>query len=251
MGNVLELIRFSAGYGKNDVLKEMDLTLYAGETAALVGENGCGKTTLLRCCAGLMKGRGTYLRMGEKADLSARANARFAVYLAQQSRTELNLNVLDFMLLGLYGRKERLTEKAVCALASFGCGDLIEKDIMNLSGGQKQLVRLAALTLREGRILLLDEPDGALDIGNRMKVLSHIRSRVKRTGEAVLMSCHDVNAALACADRLIFLKDGKIAADVRTDGADAETLQSAFGLVFPGTEIIMHDGNYILTGGKP
>ena len=66
MKKVLELIDFSAGYGSGDVIKNISLTLYAGEVTSLIGENGCGKTTLLRCAAGLMKGRGVYLRMGKR-----------------------------------------------------------------------------------------------------------------------------------------------------------------------------------------
>lgn len=249
MEKVLELIDFSAGYGSGDVIKNISLTLYAGEVTSLIGENGCGKTTLLRCAAGLMKGCGVYLRMGKTAIVrSARENAAFAVYLSQQEHVTLNMNVTDLMLLGKAGRKEENQSAVKTALARFGCADFADKDYTILSGGQKQLVRLCALTLRQGKIVLLDEPDSALDIVNRNRALSYFRARAKETGEAVLMSCHDVNAALAFSDRLVFLKDGKIIADMRVRDCAKNELQAAFTAVFPGTELAEHRGGYILTG---
>lgn len=246
MNGILEFAGYSAGYGKTDVLKQLDLTLYAGEVTVLIGSNGCGKTTLLRCAAGLLKGRGTCLRMGEKADFSPRGNARFAAYLAQQGGTDLNMNVMDFMVLGLNGKKGDLTAAAEEALGRFGCAELAEKDFTLLSGGQKQLVRLSALTLRRTRMILLDEPDSALDISNRGQILSYFRDRAKETGESVLMSCHDVNAALAYADRLVFLKEGTVTADVRPAQADAPSLQAAFDAVFPGTELVRHEDRFLI-----
>lgn len=249
MKNVLEFIGFSAGYGKTEVLKNLNLALCSGEVTALIGENGCGKTTLLRCAAGLMKGNGVYLREGKPADIrSMRENAAFAVYLSQQENVTLSMNVVDYMLLGIGGRKEQREEAARKALIRFGCEDFAEKDYAALSGGQKQLVRLSVLTLRKGKMLLLDEPDSALDIVNRGRVLSYFRSRAKETGEAVLMSCHDVNVALSCANRLVFLKDGIVSADLRMCDCTEKELQSAFDAAFPGTKVAKVNGTYILMG---
>lgn len=246
MDKLIEFIDFSAGYGRTEVLKGINLALYAGEVTALIGKNGSGKTTLLRCAAGLMKGSGTYLRAGKKAALTAKENARFAVYLSQQGGVDLNMNVLDFMCLGCGGKKETLLKNAKAALDTFESGPFAERDYLTLSGGQKQLVRLAALLLRKGRTFILDEPDSALDIVNRAKALGAFRTYIKQTGSALLMSCHDINAALSCADRLVFLKNGRVCSDVYVQKSDMSVLQGAFDAIFPGTEIVKHRNGYIL-----
>lgn len=256
MSDTLTLRGFSAGYGRKQVLKSIDLTLKGGEFTVLLGENGCGKTTLLRASAGLLKGSGTCLIKDKPLFGCTNAEkAKLISYLPQQGGVSLPMNALDLILLGFYpeesyfktNREEEMS-RAMELLAVFGAEELAGEEFTRLSGGQKQLILLCRALLRNVQLLLLDEPGSALDLMNRRRVYEYLSRRAHETGEAVLVSCHDINQALRFADRVLLMKDGVIAGDTRPASDPGEAVREAFHTVWPGAEIINRSGKYLLTG---
>lgn len=256
MSDILTLRGFCAGYGRKQVLKGIDLTLKGGELTVLLGENGCGKTTLLRSAAGLLKGSGTCLLKGNPLSACTNAEkAKLISYLPQQGGVSLPMNALDLILLGFYPEETRFKtnkedeiKRAMELLAAFGAEKLADEEFTRLSGGQKQLILLCRALLRNVPLLLLDEPGSALDLMNRRRVYGYLSRRAQETGEAVLVSCHDINQALRFADRILLMKDGLVAGDTRPASDCANDVRKAFHTIWPGAEIIERGGKYLLTG---
>ncbi|MEU3974109.1 ABC transporter ATP-binding protein [Streptomyces bacillaris] len=182
------------------VIDDLDLTLKAGEFTALLGRSGCGKSTLLRVLAGLDREIAGTVLVPRR-----RAVAFQAPRLMPWKRVWRNV------LLGLPGKPERaLAEKA---LAEVGLTDRAGAWPKTLSGGEAQRASLARALVREPDLLLLDEPFGALDALTRIKAQQLVAELWQRRGCAVLLVTHDVDEALLLADRVLVMRDGRIAYD--------------------------------------
>lgn len=169
---------------------------------ALLGESGSGKTTLLRALAGL----------DAEAQSSGGAAAHGNVsVLFQDSRLLPWLSVLDNLTLGLDAQEVRTAAGQL--LREVGLADKAAVWPGTLSGGQKQRAALARSLLREPHVLLADEPFGALDALTRIRMHGLLRRMVDRIRPTVLLVTHDVDESLLLADRILVLKDGKIAED--------------------------------------
>lgn len=205
LGSV-QLSGFSRGFQGNNVLDAIDLDIPSGQFVALLGESGCGKTTLLRALAGLDA-------HAQSAGV-ARVQGNVSV-LFQDSRLLPWLSVIDNLTLGL--THEQATAAAQALLNDVGLGDKAQAWPATLSGGQKQRAALARSLLREPHVLLADEPFGALDALTRMRMHLLLRRLVERVRPTVILVTHDVDESLLLADRILVLKDGKIAQDHALD----------------------------------
>lgn len=205
LGSV-QLSGFSRGFQGNNVLDAIDLDIPSGQFVALLGESGCGKTTLLRALAGLDS-------HAQSAGV-ARVQGNVSV-LFQDSRLLPWLSVIDNLTLGL--THEQATAAAQALLNDVGLGDKAQAWPATLSGGQKQRAALARSLLREPHVLLADEPLGALDALTRMRMHLLLRRLVERARPTVILVTHDVDESLLLADRILVLKDGKIAQDHALD----------------------------------
>ena len=205
LGSV-QLSGFSRGFQGNNVLDAIDLDIPSGQFVALLGESGCGKTTLLRALAGLDS-------HAQSAGV-ARVQGNVSV-LFQDSRLLPWLSVIDNLTLGL--THEQATAAAQALLNDVGLGDKAQAWPATLSGGQKQRAALARSLLREPHVLLADEPFGALDALTRMRMHLLLRRLVERVRPTVILVTHDVDESLLLADRILVLKDGKIAQDHALD----------------------------------
>lgn len=205
LGSV-QLSGFSRGFQGKNVLDAIDLDIPSGQFVALLGESGCGKTTLLRALAGLDA-------HAQSAGV-ARVQGNVSV-LFQDSRLLPWLSVIDNLALGLpHGQA---TAAAQALLNDVGLGDKAQVWPATLSGGQKQRAALARSLLREPHVLLADEPFGALDALTRMRMHLLLRRLVERVRPTVILVTHDVDESLLLADRILVLKDGKIAQDHALD----------------------------------
>jgi sulfonate transport system ATP-binding protein len=205
----VELRGVGKRYGDRIVLAGIDLSIARGSFVAIVGRSGCGKSTLLRVVAGLeATSAGTIVKAGERGGtLDTRIMYQDARLLPWKS-------VLDNVMLGL-GRASR--DDARGALADVGLLARANDWPMQLSGGQRQRIALARALVHRPQLLLLDEPLGALDALTRIEMHALIeRLRVEHRFTALLVT-HDVQEAVALADRIILLEDGRITWDEPVD----------------------------------
>lgn len=195
-------------FGEREVLKDIDLLVPAGQFVAIVGRSGCGKSTLLRLLAGLDQPSRGELLAGSAALAEAREDTRL---MFQDSRLLPWKRVIDNVGLGLRGDWRA---KALQALRAVGLAERANEWPAALSGGQKQRVALARALIHEPRLLLLDEPLGALDALTRIEMQQLIEGLWREHGFTVLLVTHDVSEAVAVADRVILIEDGEIGLDL-------------------------------------
>lgn len=187
-------------YGSRVVIDRLDLTIARGEFVALLGESGCGKTTLLRALAGLDPIDGGRIE----------APGRPAVVF-QEHRLLPWDSLWRNVSLGLPEAGARA--RAAAALAEVGLGGRLDDWPRNLSGGQAQRVALARALVQEPELLLLDEPFAALDALTRIRMHVLVKDLVARHRPGVLLVTHDVEEAIALADRILVMRGGAIAAE--------------------------------------
>ncbi|MFC1442145.1 ABC transporter ATP-binding protein [Streptacidiphilus sp. N1-10] len=180
-----------------EVLSGIDLTLHQGEFLALLGRSGSGKSTLLRAMAGLDPDFTGELLVPER---------RSVVF--QDHRLQPWKRVLDNVVLGLPRTGAR--EAGLNALAEVGLTERARDWPITLSGGEAQRAALARALVRDPALLLLDEPFGALDALTRLKMHALLRELCRKHRPAVLLVTHDVDEAIALADRVIVLTDGRL-----------------------------------------
>ena len=206
----------SAGYGRKAVIHDISFSLQAGTLTALIGANGSGKTTLMKCIANQLSHGGKSILLGEcLEELSVKELARKVSYIPQKSGIRISLPVLDVVMMG-YNPVMKLMQRpsaeqknsAKDALAAVGLGGYEDIDYLTLSEGQKQLVFLARTLIEDTSLLLLDEPDSALDLQNRYQIMKHLKEMVVEREQAGFLCLHDPVLALRFCEQLILLKDG-------------------------------------------
>lgn len=193
---------FTRRFGDNVVIDRLDLAIAPGEFVALLGASGSGKTTLLRTLAGLDSATGQ--------DVTTPA-ARAVVF--QDARLLPWKKVWRNVALGLKDKDVRA--RAEAALKEVGLGHRLDAWPATLSGGEAQRTALARALVREPALLLLDEPFAALDALTRLKMHDLVLSLWREHRPAVLLVTHDVDEAIALADRVLVLDKGKIAVEER------------------------------------
>jgi sulfonate transport system ATP-binding protein len=206
-GVSLELDKVSKSFGKRQVLSDVQLELHPGEFVAVVGRSGCGKSTLLRAIAGLESTDQGSIAIGKGA-IAASIRIMF-----QEARLLPWKSVLDNVALGL----PRSLNAAAATLATVGLAERANDWPSELSGGQRQRVALARALLHEPQLLLLDEPLGALDALTRIEMQQLIESLWQARGFTAVLVTHDVQEALALADRVVLIEEGRITLDLEVD----------------------------------
>jgi sulfonate transport system ATP-binding protein len=206
-GVTLALDGVSKSFGARKVLSDVQLELRAGEFVAVIGRSGCGKSTLLRAIAGLESTDAGHIAVG-KAGIGASIRIMF-----QEARLLPWKTVLENVALGL----PRSLNAAAATLSTVGLAERAEDWPAELSGGQRQRVALARALLHEPQLLLLDEPLGALDALTRIEMQQLIEALWQARGFTAVLVTHDVQEALALADRVVLIEDGRIALDLKVD----------------------------------
>jgi sulfonate transport system ATP-binding protein len=207
----LEARHLSKAYGERQVLHKALLTIEPGEFVAIVGRSGCGKSTLLRLIAGLEAPTHGELRIDGQVVKGLSKDTRI---MFQEARLLPWRRVLDNVALGL---PESQRDAAANVLGQVGLGDRLNEWPAKLSGGQRQRVALARALVHQPRLLLLDEPLGALDALTRIEMHTLIEQLWRDNGFTALLVTHDVQEAVALADRVILIEDGTVSLDVRID----------------------------------
>ncbi|MGF6885559.1 iron complex transport system ATP-binding protein [Nocardia sp. GAS34] len=229
------------GYGDTPILRGITLPVVrSGTVTALVGPNATGKSTLLRCIAGLHRATGTIRLDGERAvdtrpakrtmrRLTRSGTAHDQIlYTPQETPPPSSITVFEAVLLA---RRDRLRGRADAAvldrigeiLTQLDLDELSSRPISDLSGGQRQLVSLAQAVVRRPTVLLLDEPTSNLDLRNQLQILAVIRQLALSQPAAVVITVHDLALAARFADRIVVLHKGA----VHSAGTPAETITEA------------------------
>ncbi|MES3082109.1 ABC transporter ATP-binding protein [Sphingomonas faeni] len=199
---VVKLTRFSRSFGTNTILDNLHLEIAQGEFVALLGRSGSGKTTLLRTLAGL-----------DTADAQDVTIPTSRAVVFQDARLLPWKRVWRNVGLGLKGADVR--DRAEAALREVGLGHRLDVWPLTLSGGEAQRVALARALVREPKLLLLDEPFAALDALTRVKMHGLVMALWRAHKPAVLLVTHDVDEAIALADRVLVLDAGRIVVEER------------------------------------
>ncbi len=216
-GIALKIRGLSKSYGVRRVLRALDLEVPAGEFLAIVGRSGCGESTLLRVIAGLDAPDTGKLSFDDETGAGACAEVRM---IFQETRLLPWITVLSNVSLGARpatrarSHARQTQSRARSLLDDVGLADRAREWPGRLSGGQRQRVTLARGLMSEPRLLLLDEPLGALDALTRPEMQQLIGRLWRASGFTSVLVTHDIHEAVALADRVIVLEEGALVADV-------------------------------------
>jgi putrescine transport system ATP-binding protein len=211
--SLLEIAGLAKRFGHVPALEALDLCVEAGEFLALLGGSGSGKSTLLRLVAGFEAPDAGRILLDGRDLVPVPPHARPLNMMFQSYALFPHLSVHGNVAYGLKrdgmpraGRESRIAE----ALAMVGLSDFASRMPHRLSGGQRQRVALARALVKRPRLLLLDEPLGALDANLRERTGFELRALQRRTGASFIMVTHDQGEALALADRVAVLEAGRL-----------------------------------------
>ncbi len=253
-------------YGDRTVVEGLDLEVSPGTITAIVGANGCGKSTVLRALARLIAPRsGQVLLDGKALHLRpSREIARTLGLLPQSPVAPEGIAVTDLVGRGRHPHQRLLARWTAAdyaavdaALAATDTLDLADRAVDELSGGQRQRVWIAMALAQETDILLLDEPTTFLDLAHQIEVLDLLTDLNRSRGTTIVMVLHDLNLAARYADRLVAIRDGHVhATGAPDDIVTAELVRDVFGLestIIPdpttGKPLVLPGGRHHVASG--
>lgn len=214
---MVKVCNLSFAYHERLILKDISLSLKAGEFLGFLGPNGSGKSTFLKNLLGFLKpAQGRILFAGSDTVLTRAFRSKRLAFVPQHSRLSASLSVRDLMLMGRlphirdrwtgYGKEDK--QKVEDMLKTLGITGMAERDVMSLSGGEMQKVIIGRCLVQEGDILLLDEPTSGLDLNHTIEIMELMRKKADEEGKTIVAVLHDLNLASQYCDRIVLLKDG-------------------------------------------
>ena len=221
----------SVYYGNKCAVQNVSFDIQPGQLTAIIGNNGCGKTSLIRAVMNLVKHSGKCM-LGELQleSMSVRKRAGMISYIPQRTGISVSMTVRDVCLLGfnpqlhmLESYNSNMRHRADKAIDSVGLAGLYDTDFLTLSEGQKQLCILARTLIEDSALLLLDEPDSALDFSNRHMLMKHIRNIIS-----------DNKCALMC---ILLMKDGEIVSDIDVHAASLSEINEKMSLIYDNINV--------------
>lgn len=233
--------------GAASILQNVSFRIEApGQLVGLLGINGSGKTTLLRAIAGLLPHTGRCVLDGTALEsLPTRQRAETISYLPQQSGISVSLAARDVVLMGfnpqlgvLQSPTAAMQAAADAALRTVGLAEKSGQDYLTLSGGERQLCILARTIVDDAPLLLLDEPDSALDPANRSRMAAQLAALVRAGGRTALLCLHDPALALDWCDTLLLLHGGQISAVLHPKTDPTEAMQAELSAVYGPLQLL-------------
>ena len=224
----LEVRNLTKSFKKEQVVKNLDFTWDAHQTLSILGKSGCGKTTMLKMIAGLVKpDDGEIVLAGEAVTLK-KPEERNIVYLYQEDLLFPHLNAFENIAFGLRLKKipqTKIKEEVDKMISSLELEGQASKMPNQLSGGQRQRVSFGRAIITNPSLLLLDEPFGSLDAGTRKRMQSLFKNLSKTYSITSLFITHDLKEAVLMGDKIGFMKAGdlKVYADRNAFINDATT----------------------------
>ncbi|MBI9101357.1 MAG: ABC transporter ATP-binding protein [Spirochaetales bacterium] len=246
-------VNFSYSSGRHPVLKGLSLHIKKGRITALLGPNGTGKTTMINLALGWLKPDAGRIEVDGKEliEYSGRKLSRRISLVPQQEVIPFHLSVLDFVLFGRtpYLRPLEMPgpedlEIAKGSLLRLGIGELADRPVTALSGGEKHLVLLARSLTQQTECILMDEPTNHMDPANRISILRTIKT-LADSGSTIFFSTHHPEIALELADETVGIKDGAVIISGETKGVI--TGENLFTLYGAEAEIFSSGGKKIIS----
>ena len=231
---LLEVNGIEFSYGSEPTLEDISFSIDKGEILTLLGSNGVGKTTLLKCLNKVLEPKGGTV-MIDGADvhkISVREAAKQMGYVPQRGEVS-RMTVFDAVLLG---RRPYIdwdaTEKDIRLVGRMidlmGLSDMSLRYVDEISGGEYQLVQIARALAQQPEVILMDEPTSSLDISNQHMIMKTIRKIVQRNDMAAVMTMHDLNLAVRYSDKFVMMHEGRISAAGGHEIITPENIRSAY-----------------------
>jgi iron complex transport system ATP-binding protein len=251
---IMAAVALSAGYGGRIVVGESSFSVGSGQFLVVLGPNGCGKTTLLKTCIGLLPAIGGAATLDGRpvATMAPRERARIAAWVPQVAEAAWSYRVREIVAQGRYAKRGAFKafddedETAIArALEAMDMTTFAARPMSSLSGGEARRALIARALAQEAPLLVLDEPAAHLDPGRQMELMELLRN-LARAGKAVAVSVHDVNAARRFADLALLVgRDGSTAFGPPGLVLSPERLEDAYDTHFIHGSHESY-GNYVL-----
>lgn len=236
----VRLSNLTLSYGKTVAVPNLNLDVVEGELIALLGPSGCGKTTTMRAIAGLLTPTSGAIEIDGRDVTRLAANKRGIGLVFQSYALFPHLSAFENVAFGLRLKKmaeAEIRSRTEAGMATVGLTGFEARKPAEMSGGQQQRVALARSLVMEPKVLLLDEPLSNLDARLRLEMRTELQRVQKDTGVTMVFVTHDQSEALALADRIVLMKDGKIE-QLGTPSALYAEPATAFAAEFMGFENI-------------
>lgn len=240
---MITLDHIQVSFGDRCILDNISADIAPGRITAVMGPNGCGKTTLLRCIGGLMVPQGGVVLVdGKPVDTySARALAQKVAFVRQQAQTDLEFSAFEIVLMGRNPYQKRLQNE------SQEDWDIVERCMQQtntwhlrsakpaeMSGGELQRVMIARALAQQTSVLLMDEPVSNLDIAHQLEIMRLLRDAKEKT---IVIVIHDLNLALQFCDDLLLFHDGRVLFQGPiADGLTTENIRMVYGVASHSAE---------------
>lgn len=226
----LKINNLSFSYSREKiVLKDVSFAVEQGEVLGVLGTNGTGKTTLLKCINNILQPTVGDIYFGKEDIIKLKQNqiAKIIAYVPQYANNLSPVTVIDFVMQGRipyagFSFSQHDKQIVLDVLQQFDLENYAFRKVNELSGGERQRVLVARALAQDPKIIILDEPTSSLDLYNQLFILEIIKEMGQKENLAVIMTIHDLNLASMFCDKLLMLKSGKVFAYGKTDNVLTE-----------------------------
>ena len=250
----MKINNISGGYPGAFTLNNISFTIEEGKMYALLGLNGCGKTTLIKMILGILKAKSGSIFVEDRDILTTKEKdrARLISYVPQYSNIPFDTSVIDVVLMGITPYLKIFEtpsnahiKQAYTCLEEFGIAHLADLNYQSLSGGQKQMVIIARALLQNGRYMILDEPESSLDLINKNEFMKKIKQINKTYNKGCIISMHSPEYALNYCDHILLLRDGKIT-EIDIAKEDIQSIERQLAVIYGDIKIINYQEKFFI-----
>lgn len=245
----LEVKNLHCSYGSHEVVRGVSFAARSGEMVAVLGVNGVGKSTMLKCINRINRHREGEILADRRsiAHMNDAELAKHIAYVAQNCEFS-DSTVFDSVLLGRkpfikWDVTEKDLEIVQTVLRMLSLEEYAMRNVLQLSGGERQKVAIARALAQQTPVLLFDEPTSNLDLKNQLEVLQIIKDIVRQQHLTAIVTIHDLNLALRYSDKFLAMRDGRIFGFGGSEIVTSEMIQTVYGV---DADVIDHGGHKVV-----